>query len=62
MNVKSAVAGAAKRIAVKIRKGALEKEDLVLGAEAIPNGSRFNPSGDRNAVTTPGKKPPIMVG
>jgi hypothetical protein len=59
---RAALAGAAKKIAGKIRRGALEKEDLVLGAEAIPNGSRFNPSGDRDAVTTPVKKPPFMVG
>ncbi len=60
MNVRSAVAGAAKKIAVKIRKGTPEKEDLVLGADAIPNGVVFKFTSESDNI--PRQKKPTTIG
>ncbi|MBP9751878.1 MAG: hypothetical protein KBD19_03395 [Candidatus Moranbacteria bacterium] len=59
MNVRSAVAGAAKKIAGKLSKTP-EKEDLVLGADALPNGVVFKltSGGDKD----PHQKKPTPVG
>lgn len=59
MGIGDKFAGVAKIIAGKIGKGTPKKEDLVLGAEAIPNGCRFD-TGKQGAMITPEKKPTIV--
>jgi hypothetical protein len=52
---------AAKKIAVKLQGNPPDTEDLVLGAEAIPSGCRFDTT-QKKGASTPEKKSAITVG
>lgn len=60
MGVKKVVSGAAKKIVGTFGKRN-EKEAVILGAEAIPNGCGFD-SSEKDAKNTPKKNPTIVVG